>query len=328
MPRFSIVIPVYNVENYLAKCVDSVLYPERKDYEIILVNDGSTDSSGLICADYAARYPALIRVITTENGGLGAARNIGLDHAQGEYLLFLDSDDFLAPNAVPEMLESLNTGYDLCIFDIRWVNEAGMELKYAHGCKKEGFLTLESFPELLFEYPSAWNKIYRRSLFTENQIYYPGRVWYEDVYVTPWLYTKCERIYSVHKSWHNYLMRSGSITNNKNTARNLEIIPAVNAMLEAYRKEHLYEQYQPQLEYAAFSHQILTSVTRVNQADWRSVVQDELVLDFENKFPAYRDNPYIRKLPLKFRLIHFLIRNRLRLMLHLLMKINDKLRGK
>lgn len=328
MPKLTIVIPVYNVEDYLPKCVDSVLDSSCTDYEIILVNDGSTDSSGEICSVYAQRHPERIRVITTENGGLGAARNMGIDHAKGEYILFLDSDDYLSPHAVDEIMDSLHLGYDMCIFDIRWVNEDGREVKYAHGCQKEGFVSLESFPELLFEYPSAWNKVYRTALFRENHVYYPGRVWYEDMYVTPLLYTLSGKIYSVHKSWHNYLIRSGSITNNSNTTRNLEIIPAVNAMLDAYRKAHLYEKYKEQLEYAAFYHQVLTSVTRVNQADWKSDIQDQLLIDFSDKFPNCRDNRYIKAMPHKFRLIAFLIHNHMYFTLHLLMKLNDKVKGK
>lgn len=328
MPKLTVMIPVYNIEDYLPKCLDSVIYPQLSNYEIVLVNDGSTDSSGKICEEYAHRYPGLIRVITTENGGLGAARDVGIKHALGEFILFLDSDDYLSPNAVPEIMDTLDLGYDMCIFDIRWVNEDGRQIKYAHGCQREGFLTLESYPELLFEMPSAWNKIYRRTLFTENNIYYPGRVWYEDMYVTPWLYTKCEKIYSIHKDWHNYLQRAGSITNNKNTARNLEIIDAVNAMLNAYRHEGIYEKYKTQLEYSAFYNQVLTSITRVNQADPKSSVQDKLYADYLAKFPDYLKNPYLKTMPSKYKLIHFLIRMRLHYPLNLLMKLNDKIKGK
>lgn len=328
MPKLTVMIPVYNVEGYLRKCVDSVLYPELGGYEIVLVNDGSTDSSGEICAEYAARYPDLVRVITTENGGLGKARDIGIDNARGEFILFLDSDDYLAENALPEMMDCLEQEFDICFFDIRSVNEDGRLLKYIHGCSIEGEFTLDSFPELLFEMPSAWNKIYRRSLFTENGIYYPGRVWYEDMYVTPHLYTKAKKMLSVHRAWHNYLQRTGSITNNKNTARNLEIIPAVNAMLDAYRKEGLYEEYFEQLEYAAFYNQVLTSCTRVNLADMKSDVQDKLYADFAAKFPNYKENRYVRGMSRKYKLLHFFIRHKMKLALHLVMKANNMIKGK
>lgn len=328
MPKLSIVIPVYNVENYLAKCLDSVIYPELSDYEIIVVNDGSTDSSGRICEDYAKRYSSIIRLITTPNGGLGRARDVGIDAASGEYIAFLDSDDYLSSNAVPEMMETLELGYDMCVFDINFVNEEGFCFKYVHGCSTEGFLSLESFPQILFEMPSAWNKIYRRSLFTDTGISYPGRVWYEDMYVTPWLYIKAEKIYSVHKGWHNYLQRAGSITNNKNTQRNLEIIPAVDAMLDAYRQEGVFDKYKAELEYSAFYNQVLTSVTRVNLADPKSDVQDKLVENYISKFPDYLNNPYLKTLPAKYKLIHFLIRYKMRLPLNILMKLNNRVKGK
>ena len=328
MPKLSIVIPVYNMENYLAKCLDSVIYPELSDYEVLIVNDGSTDSSGEICEDYARRYPEIIRLISTPNGGLGKARDVGIDAAVGEYIAFLDSDDYFSPNAVPEIMETLSLGYDICIFDINFVNEAGFCFKYVHGCSKDGFFSLDSFPQILFEMPSAWNKIYRRSLFTDNKIYYPGRVWYEDMYVTPWLYIVADKIYSIHKSWHNYLQRAGSITNNKNTQRNLEIIPAVEAMLDAYRQEGVFDNYKSELEYSAFYNQVLTSITRVNLADPRSDVQDILLDNYIEKFPDYQNNPYVKSLPPKYKLIHFLIRYRMRKALHLLMRMNNRIKGK
>ena len=99
-------------------------------------------------------------------------------------------------------------------------------------------------------------------------------------------------------------------------------------MLDAYRKEGLFDKYFSQLEYAAFYNQVLTSITRVNQADWRSDVQDKLVEDFVSKFPDYLSNPYLGRMPFKYKLIHYLIRKRLYFALHCLMKANDKLKGK
>ena len=117
--KLSIIIPVYNTREYLAVCLDSVLDNACNDYEIVIVNDGSTDDSGIIAAGYASRYPELIRVITTENGGLGAARNVGLEAAKGDYLLFLDSDDSLSRGALKEMLAAIDGSFDIGIFDLR-----------------------------------------------------------------------------------------------------------------------------------------------------------------------------------------------------------------
>lgn len=328
MIKLSVVIPVYNVEKYLKKCLDSVIYPELSDYEIIIVNDGSTDSSPALCHSCAKRFPELIKVISTENGGLGAARDVGIDAARGEYIVFLDSDDYLSPNAVPEMLSYLDQEFDILFFDSRSINEDGRLLKYIHGCSLEGEFTLDVFPELLFEMPSAWNKLYRRTLFTDNKICYPGRVWYEDMYVTFRLYTHSVKFLSVHKPWHNYLQRAGSITNNKNTERNLEIIPAVEAMLDAFRSAGLYEQYSSQLEFAAFHHEVITSIARVNLADRKSDVQNKLFEDYKRKFPDYLKNPYVKNMSNKYKLIHFCIRTKNYLLLNIIMNANNIIKGK
>ena len=96
---FSVVIPVYNVKDYLPKCIDSVLAQDFEDYEVILIDDGSTDGeSGEICDRYAAAHPERIRAIHKPNGGVGEARNVGIEAAQGEYLIFIDSDDYIAPD--------------------------------------------------------------------------------------------------------------------------------------------------------------------------------------------------------------------------------------
>ena len=125
MIRLSVIIPVYNVEDYVAKCLDSLIPPaeeailrgEEPEYEIIAVNDGSTDSSPAIVQDYVNHYPQFIRLITTENMGQGHARNVGIDEAQGEYLYFIDSDDYLAPGAMGEMLRTLDGSYDFIFVD-------------------------------------------------------------------------------------------------------------------------------------------------------------------------------------------------------------------
>lgn len=328
MCKLSVIIPVYNVEKYLGKCLDSVIYPELGDYEIIIVNDGSTDGSLLLCEDYQRRYPQLIRLITTENGGLGAARDVGIDASSGKNILFLDSDDYLSPNALSEMLAMLDEEFDILFFDIRMVNEEGRMLKYIRGCGIEGEFTLESYPELLFEMPSAWNKIYRASLFKEHGIYYPGRVWYEDMYVTFKLYTKAKKFRSVRKPWHNYLQRVGSITNNANTQRNLEIIPAVNSMLDAFKAAGLYEKYEKQLEYSALYNQVITSIPRVNLADRKSAVQTKLFEDYVCKFPHYRDNRYTQTMSGKYKLILFLIERKCFFLLNAIMRSNNYIKGK
>lgn len=326
MVKLSIIIPVYNVEKYLRKCLDSVIYPDLGGYEIIAVNDGSTDGSGAICAEAAARLPELVRTVTTPNGGLGHARSVGIGMARGEYLFFLDSDDSLRPGALPEMLTLLNQDFDICLFDFVTVNESGRELAYTRGCSREGEFSLADWPQVLFEPPNACCKLWRKSLYTQTGIGFPDRLWFEDLATSPRLYLHAKKILAVRKPWYSYLYRPGSITKSANIDRNLEIITAVDISLDYYRQMGVFEKYRPELEYMCFYHQLLTSTTRVNLLDRNSELQDTLLDDFRRKFPRYRDNPYIQSMPGKYKLLLSLIERRQHLALHLVMALNDKIK--
>ena len=119
----SIIIPVYNVERYLPVCLESIVQQSMDDYEVILVDDGSTDSSGPICNEYADRHPQF-RVIHQQNQGISAARNAGVVESKGKYLLFLDSDDFLVPNSLSKLLELANKNdLDVLGFNLIYVAE-------------------------------------------------------------------------------------------------------------------------------------------------------------------------------------------------------------
>ena len=328
MPKLSIVIPIYNVEDYLAKCLDSVLCPDVQDYEIIAVNDGSTDSSGEIAREYAARYPERIRLIEKPNGGLGSARNAGIEAAKGEFLLFLDSDDCLSPGAVKEISEALDTDADIIFFDFVTVNEDGRQISYQRGCEKEGVFTLRDYPQLIFEYPSAWNKLWRRNLYTDNNIRFPDRLWFEDLATSPRLYLHAKRIRSVSKPWIRYLLRGNSITNSKKVERNTEIIQAVDLCLSHYREQGEFEHYHDELEYLAVYHQLLMSTSRVVQADPNSAIPMKLLADLEQKFPDFRENPYLRSMSRQHRLLLALMLRGQYHAVQLLMKANNLLRAK
>jgi len=326
--KLSIIIPVYNTSEYLPACLDSVICPDCSDYEIIVINDGSTDDSAEIAASYQQKYPQLIQLISTENGGLGAARNHGIEAASGEFLVFLDSDDTLAPGALAEILEITDGSFDICIFDLQQTNIDGDYIGVINGSEKRGCFSLESYPELLFQPPAACNKIIRRSLFTDNNILFPSRVWFEDLGTIPKLYPHAKNIVSVDKKWYLYLMRTGSITNSKNTLRNLEMIGIVDEILEHYRKAGSYEKYAPELEYMAFYNQYLTSCTRVNLAQWNSPVQAQLIENYCSKFPDYKENKYFSQMPRKYKLLERFLSKHNWLMVHLIMKANSLLKNK
>ena len=325
MIKLSIVIPVYNVEKYLRECLDSAIVPGIEGYEIVCVNDGSTDSSPEILEEYRKKYPELIQVVHTDNQGLGAASNNGVAAARGEYIAFLDSDDYLSANAVKEMMEACSSGDDICIFDLAEVNHQGQTIGILKGCKRdEGVFTLDRYPMLLFEYPSRANKIFRRSLFTEHEIRYPIRVWFEDYRTNPKLYPFCQSIRYTGKTWYNYRQQPESITHGKNTERNLEIIDAAEDLLGFYEKEGLFEKYKEELEYSVFYNVLLTSTDRVNLIDPQSKVQEKLLDYMLKRFPDYEKNKYFKEMSKKYKLLHFLIRNKQYRILNTVLKANQK----
>lgn len=326
MCKLSIIIPVYKVEKYLPSCLDSVLLPGRTDYEILAVDDGSPDRSGQVAEEYARRYPTLLRVIHRENGGLSAARNTGLDAARGDYVLFLDSDDSLSPGAVEEMLDTIALGDDIFVFDFTHVDERGRELRYVTGAGGEGSYSLSQRPDLLLDPPNACNKLWRRCLFDGTR--FPLGLWYEDLATTPGLCLKSERIRPVHRAWLRYLQRSGSITNSGNLPRNAEIITAVDLTLDTFRQQGRFEEFAPALEAMALKHQLLTATVRVNGIDPKSPLQETLLRDMEQKFPRWRENPYLPGFPAKHRLLLKLIGARRWGAVHALMAANDLIKGK
>lgn len=194
-PRLSVVVPVYNVEEYLAECLDSVLAQPYDDVEVVLVDDGSTDSSGEIARRYAEAHDNF-RLVSQTNGGLGAARNTGVEHARGEYLTFLDSDDRLPPDAWSSMMAALEeSGSDLaCGVLVRDTGEDGgggqgpqgprvprvkaRRMRENHRVRRLG-ITLEDQPLILADV-FAVNKIYRRAFWDRAGLEFPTRIRYED----------------------------------------------------------------------------------------------------------------------------------------------------
>ena len=326
--KLSIIVPVYNTAEYLPACLDSIIYPELEDYEIIIVNDGSTDSSLQVAQSYVKKFSSLVRLINKENGGLGDARNAGIEPAKGDFLLFLDSDDKLMPNAVPEIMEELTDDRDMIFYDIQPFTPEGVMLEIMPGCKRSGKVNLTSYPELLMEYPSACNKVCRRELFIKTGIRFPTRVWYEDLRTMPKLYLHTDRIYSSCKSRYLYLMRPGSITNNARLDRHLEIVDAVDDLIAYFKSMGKYEQYKSELDYTAFYNMFLTASVRVCDVDTKSPVLRNLKASFISRFPDFKTNPHIKYMAKKHRLLSFLLMAEKYSAVSAIMKLNNYIKRK
>ena len=224
MIKLSVIIPVYNVEKYIAKCLDSILVDNAFTGQVVCVNDGSTDSSGKILEEYAQKYPN-VEIITQQNSGLSAARNAGLKVAAGEYICFLDSDDYWEPNVLPGLMEQIERDkLDVLRFKYQNVNEkyevynpnmgdpyrnddysevptdgvSFLNSRFGTACYAVMFIIKQS---LLIDDRC----IDDRCLFTEG-------IYFEDTDWTPRMLSRANRVASTDTIVYNYLIRQGSIT--------------------------------------------------------------------------------------------------------------------
>ena len=210
----SVIVPVYNVEEYLARCVDSILSQTYRNLEVILVDDGAKDSSGTICDSYAQR-DTRVKVVHKENGGLSSARNAGIDIARGEYLEFVDSDDWLEPDAVESMLHQAVVHQVELVLGGRWdVSARTGEKKLGLCPSHQEIISGTEMVRRIFRWEncdsSACDKLFHKRLFRE--IRFPHGKVVEDVPVMYKIVLDAGRVALLDKPVYNYFHRSGSIS--------------------------------------------------------------------------------------------------------------------
>ncbi len=226
----SVIVPVYNVEEYLKQCLDSILEQTFSNYEVILINDGSTDSSGLICQEYAEK-DSRIRYFEKENGGLSDARNYGIEQAQGEYLTFVDSDDFLDKmhlNVLYTALVSNNVDISIVNYANYQTSNATFYLHTFGEYYEKNYSSEELLDNLAIlerndlSFSTIWGKLYKRSVF--SFLRFPKGVIGEDVALIYKIYTQVDKIVYAHKDTYIYRENDSGITKSK-------IYPLVTAQL-------------------------------------------------------------------------------------------------
>lgn len=219
-PIFTFIIPIYNTADYLERCLHSVTEQSFKDVEILLINDGSTDHSGAICEQYASQ-DSRITVIHQENRGLSGARNTGIRHAKGEYLLFLDSDDYVEKDTAQQFVPYTKTGADILIG--RGITEGANAL--AFGSKVKGLYTPYEFIKNV--YPegrvpmAAVIYILKRDFVIENNLTFKEGIFHEDEEFTPRALLQAKGIYKTDIPFYHYVRRDDSITRKKDLTKNL-----------------------------------------------------------------------------------------------------------
>ena len=231
----SVIVPVYNVENYLRKCLDSLINQSYVNLEILLVNDGSTDASGELCEEYAEK-DLRVKVFHKENGGPSSARNLGLEHAGGGYITFIDSDDYLAEDAVESLVTSLEKHQaDISFCQTEIVDETGtfFDRSRKKFCKETVLSPEETMMEICLNRmtgTSACGKLYRSILFED--IRFPVGKLYEDTYTIPDIIIRSEKVVFIGRAVYFWVQRSGSITHHGLTEKDFTVFSTLERFIK------------------------------------------------------------------------------------------------
>ena len=290
MPKVSVIVPIYNVEKYLEKCINSLLSQTLEDIQIILVNDGSKDNSGNIAREYEKNNKNRIIYVEKENGGLSDARNHGLKYATGDFIAFLDSDDYIEKNAYEEMYNKAieeNADYVECDFIWEFPNKIRVDKQYPYKNKKE----MLSFVRVV-----AWNKLIKRQLITDNNLEFPKGLRYEDVEFAYKLIPFINKFAYVDKPFIHYVQREGSIANVQNE-RTAEIFTVLDNVIEFYKENNIYEEYRDELEYNYARYLLCSSLKRMCKIKDKTIREKLLTESWERlnlNFPNWKENVILK----------------------------------
>ena len=289
--KISVIVPVYNVEKYLEKCLDSLAKQTLKEMEVIIINDGSPDNSDIIIDKYVKKHKNFYGY-KKPNGGLSSARNYGIKYAKGDYIAFLDSDDYVTNDMYLKMYEkAISNDFDMVVCDVNYVYP-DKEYVVTSNIKND---TTDIKGVMNNIYPAAWNKIFKRELF-DNDVYFKEGVWFEDVEFIYRILPFIKSIGVIHEPFNQYVQREGSITNTINK-KIYDYVYNMDSIISFYKERKLYNEYRSELEYSYVRYVYATfikSTMRYNYKDYLESV-DFAIKSVHNNFPKYRKNKYFYK---------------------------------
>ena len=290
MPKISVIVPVYNVENYIEKCLKSLVNQTMQDIEIIIVNDGSKDNSKNIVKSFEEKYPEKIVYLEKENGGLSDARNYAMPYAKGGYIAFLDSDDYVENDMYEKMYEiAQKENSDLVECDFYWEypNKIKEDIGQIYYGKKE---MLEKVRVV------AWNKLIKRDILEKTKIQFPKGYRYEDVEFTYKLIPHLEKVSFLKKPCIHYIQRENSISNSQNE-RTKEIFDVLDNVIKYYKENGYYDEYKEELEYTYARILLCSSLKRMCKIKDKEKKEKLLNTTWENlntKFPNWKENKILK----------------------------------
>lgn len=312
--KISIIVPVYNVEKYLKKCLDSLVNQKYTNYEIVIVNDGSTDNSQDIIDKYIKKYPKLIKSYKKKNGGLSSARNYGINKSTGDYLLFVDSDDYLQTNSLKLLSEKLvKEKSDIIVFDINTVYPN-------YSIVKKTMTDEDNVKRYIVGEPSACNKLVKKDIFINNNIKFMENVFYEDLATMPLLALYTDKISFLNKPLYNYVQRENSIMNQtKCNPKMFTLFQVIDYITEKFNGK-----YDEELEYLYITHLLRTASMRFVIFEETKEYLNKINSIMKNKYPNFTHNKYYKKCSFKYKLVCNLSYHKLYGLLKLLMRVKGE----
>ncbi len=289
MPKVSVIVPVYNVENYIEKCIDSLVNQTLEDIQIIIVNDGSKDSS----KEKIEKYLKDKRIIylEKENGGLSDARNYGIPYAKGEYIGFVDSDDYVEKTMFEKMYnKAVKENSDMVECDFLWEypSKTKIDTGKIYEGKKRGIVEARVV---------AWNKIIKRQILENEKIEFPKGLRYEDVEFFYKLIPNLDKISFIKEPLVHYVQRDTSIANTQNE-RTAEIFKVLENVINYYIEQNIFNEYKEELEYSYTRILLCSSLKRITQIKDKQLRKALIKLTWKNlnsKFPNWKQNKYLKE---------------------------------
>lgn len=325
MHTVSIVMPLYNVEACMKAAIESVLAQTYPHWELILVDDGSPDGSGRLADEFAAQYPEKIRVLHQENRGQGGARNAGVELATGNYLFFMDSDDVIEPHLLDVTVRlAVQQNADIVAFEytvhhmdgslVKTVNNPFELPKTGNPRVNREFLLVAGMP---------WNKLFNTEFYRSTGLSFPEKVWYEDFILCTKLMAYARTVVHTSRPLYRYYLRPNSTMRNQNTARNREIIDAMDNILAFFEKEELSQMFADELCCLAVDNVYIAASLRLIRINPKDPLIPELRRYIQQHFPNYRRNPYLPCLSAQYRLTLRLLEWRMVWLVRLLTRLKD-----
>lgn len=241
-PKISIVVPVYNLELYVERCLESLVGQTLQDIEILVVDDGSRDDSPLLIREIAERHPRLVRNLVKPNGGHGSACNHGIEHASGEYVMIVDGDDFLDPDTAEFMYEKAKqVDADMLVGNLRYIFSTHTNCHRPIDIDSERMLDEADWSALFENWATPCARLYRRSLFADPAVRFAPGILFADVNFSPKSYLAARRIYYVNKELYNYDVTRPTQSLKQTDKRILDVVAALRDMLQFYVEKRQFE---------------------------------------------------------------------------------------